>query len=53
MFLKKKKAVTSCVLSNKRSDNYKMLAEEMLQKFQNLGCNTNLKINFLFSQFTD
>ena len=43
------KAVIEGFLGNNKSPNYESLVRDMLQKFQNLGCNMSLKIHFLFS----
>jgi ribosomal protein S18 acetylase RimI-like enzyme len=34
---------------NNRADNYKLFIENLLQAYQNLGCNISLKIHFLHS----
>jgi hypothetical protein len=43
------KNVCEHFLGNNRADNYKLFIENLLQTYQNLGCNTSLKIHFLHS----
>jgi len=39
--------VVTGFLGNRRADNYKDLAEELLSSYQKLGCNMSVKIHFL------
>jgi len=41
--------VVTGFLGNRRADNYKDLAEEVLSSYQKLGCNMSVKIYFLSS----
>jgi hypothetical protein len=43
------KNVCEHVLGNNRVDNYKLFIENLLEAYQNLGCNMSLKIHFLHS----
>jgi hypothetical protein len=43
------KNVCEHLLGNNRADNYKLFIENLLQAYQNLGCNMSLKIHFLHS----
>ena len=41
--------VSTNFLGNVKAENYKELVEDMLRKYQKLGCNMSLKIHFLHS----
>lgn len=43
------RAVVHGFLGNKRNENYVELVNNLLQKYQQLGCNMSLKIHFLHS----
>jgi hypothetical protein len=43
------KSVVENFLGNKKDPNYNTIVENMLQKYQKLGCNMSLKIHFLHS----
>lgn len=41
------KSLTENFLGNRKSANYKEIAEEMLANFKSLGCNMSVKLHFL------
>jgi hypothetical protein len=43
------KKVYEHFVGNNRADDYKLLIDNLLQAYQNLGCNMSLKIRFVHS----
>ena len=43
------KKVVQGFLGNSKTNNYKELVENMLEKYHNLGCNMSIKLHYLHS----
>ena len=43
------RAVLQNFLGNKRSDDYKLLVNNLMEKYENMGCHMSLKLHFLHS----
>ena len=43
------RAVVQNFLGNKRNDDYKLLVNNLMDKYKNIGCRMSLKLNFLHS----
>ena len=43
------RAVVQNFLGNKRIDDYKLLVNNLMEKYENMGCRMSLKLHFLHS----